>query len=164
MLHINNFWMNHWTCFVFRGPWLKSGPEMDCRKFMRALFFSQKNVRIELTLNRRPHSFTSLRICYLPVNLPVAAPLSDLVIASLNKPQILKWIVVGSPLCKGVLIHSQLRNQILFKIFPKIPHLLIPFDIVIHVRFYVDFEIFLWVIRLLLWKFWTFKICNFERE
>lgn len=62
---------------------------MDYRKFMRALSF-QKNVRIELKLSQRPYFFTSIRICYLPVNLRVAAPLSDLLTASLNKPQILK--------------------------------------------------------------------------
>jgi len=38
MLHIRHFGMSLWTCFVFRGPGFKSGPEMDRRKFMRALF------------------------------------------------------------------------------------------------------------------------------
>ena len=47
--------------------------------------------------------------------------------------------------------------KFLFNNFPKIPHLLIPFGIVIHVRIYVDFEIFLWIIGLLLSKFWTLK-------
>jgi len=67
-----------------------------------------------MKLSQRPKSFTSLRICYLPINLHVGATLPDMLAASLNKPQILKWVRVGSPLCIGVRIHIQLRNQILF--------------------------------------------------